>query len=505
MGYTLSDVRKYYHSTEILARILEFCGVPSCLASNVTDSTPRLTDSLELKRVLCSATAEYISAYGFRLLEVTKKDHASMKSHCVGWILDNGLDIHRSIWDRGNAIGALDVEYFSKNFPGEPYLAPERTFLLLEPIYQAILKMVHSYGIPLLVVTTGQGYNFDIFVKKDSPVYKDLVSLGYVERTLLHDYQHPSAKRGRAVPEQDGKAFDAIGKLLEFICYRIFMDLPNLGLSIPVVVGDVICGNEKREAISLDLSLYANPIHTRSVRCPFSVYSKHILKKQIVGDIVAKRVSYLFSIPRRTTDAELTLANALIIRKDMNRAIQWAKEVNTAIPDQTEGFSALISEYKRSALYAFHKEFEKTRQDGISAWPQTYDRFDLKSVPPCVAQPLRFPNPLLLQPTSIRHITRILMAMGWHPKHIAGLIHSKYARDYGWEVNFLRYDANRWANVWVRIYAGMILSRIDGLTDLNCVSHQEKGEAWMGMKYCPKPWCGFNLAEYRGLLLRSIS
>ena len=503
--YNVSDVIDYYHSPAVLARILEFCGVPSRLIPELTEIPPRLADSLELKRLLSAATTEYISASGSRLLEITKKDHASMKNRCMGWILDNGADMHRSIWDRENVMGALDVEYFSKNFPGEPYLMPERAFVLLEPVYQAMVGIAHGYGLPLVTITTGQGYNFDIFLKKNTPAFENLVSLGQVERALLHDYEHPSPRRGRVVPEQDGKAFDAMGKIFEFLCHRVFFDLPSLDTPIPVVVGDVVCGNEKREAISLDLSLYVNPIHTRSLRCPFSVYSKHLLRRHILGDIVAKRVGYLFCVPRRTIEAELSLARTLSIRRDMNRAIQWAEEVSTHIPDQTEGFSALIADYKKSALYAFHKEFDSIKQDDPSVWHQTYDRFDLKSVPPCIAQPLGYPNPLLLQPTCIRHVTRVLMAIGWHPKHIAGLIHSKYARDYGWEVNFIRYDPNRWASVWVRIYAGMILNGIDGLMDLNCVSQQEKGEAWMGMKYCPKPWCGFNLADFRALLLSRVT
>ena len=500
MAYTISDLVNYCHSPAVLVRILEFCGVPSRLASEITEVPPLLADSVELREILNTATAEYIAACGSRLLEITRRNHAAVKTHSMGWVLDNGLDLHRSVWDREYVMGALDVEHFSKNFPGEPYLVPERAFVLLEPVYQAMNNIVRNYNIPLVVITTGQGYNFDLFLKKSSSAFEDLVALGQIEPTVLYDYEHPSPRRGRVVPEQDGKAFDAMGKIFEFLCHRILIELPSLDLSVPVVVGDIVCGNEKREAVSLDLSLYVNPLHTRSLRCPFSVYSKHLARRHIIGDVVAKRVGYLFCIPRRTLDAELSLAGALNARKDMNRAIQWAKETSTRIPDQTGGFSTLIADYKKSALCDFHREFDEVKQDEASIWPRTYDRFDLKSVPPCVAQPLTHPNPLLLQPTCIRHVTRVLMAIGWHPKHIAGLIHSKYARDYRWEVNFLRYDPSRWASVWVRMYAGMITTGVDGLMDLNCVSQQDKGEAWMGMRYCPQPWCGFNLADFQALL-----
>lgn len=501
----IPDIIRYYRTPAVLARILEFCGVPPGLFRNVVikNSQP-LSESVRLRELLCAATTEYISAYGLRLLEITGKDHASMKNYNLGWALDNALDIHRSVWDRENFVGVLDVEYFSKAFPGEPYLAPARIFTLLEPVYQCISDIMAGYGIPLFANATGQGYNFGIFVGKESPVFNDIVEIGYVERTLEYDYSHPSPKRGRPVPEEDGRAFDVMGKICEFLCHRIVTESPDLGLSVPVVIGDIVCGNERREAISLDLSLYVNPLHTRSIRSPFSVYSKHLLKTGIIGEVVAKSVGYLFCIPRSTKDMELSLSKVLNIRKNMDDAMKLAEVTNSYVPDQSEGFSRLLDDYKKSALYAFHQDYDAAGQDDSADWPCGYDRFDLSSIPPCAAQPLIYPNPLLLQPTAILHLVRVLMADGWHPKHIAGLSCSKYGRDYGWEVNFTRYDALRWANVWVRIYAGMILCGADGLSDLNCVSQQEKGEAWMGLRYCPDPWCGFNLADYQDALRRRI-
>lgn len=505
---SISAIRGYYRTPAVLARILEFCGVPPKLLRNISiENSEPLTGLVPFKELLGAATAEYISAYGLRLLELTGKDHCSMKTYNLGWALDNALDIHRSVWDRDNFVGVLDMEYFSKAFPGESYLAPERIFTLLEPVYRCTSDILAGYGIPLFANTTGQGYNFGIFVSKENrafPVINDILEMGHLEQALEYDYGHPSPKRGHPVPEEDGKAFDVMGKVCEFLCHRIRAESLGQGLSIPVVVGDIVCGNEKREAISLDLSLYVNPLHTRSIRFPFSVYSKHLLKTSIIGEIVARNRGYLFCIPRSTKNGELSLFKILQAREDIDHTIKLAKTTDCCIPDHSEGFSLLLKDYKTSALYSFHHEYDAVEQDDRSVWPQSYDRFDLNSIPPCAAQLLSCPNPLLLQPTGIRHIVRVLMAMGWHPKHIAGLAYSKYVRDYGWEVNFKRYDPLRWATVWVRIYAGMILLGADELMDLNCVSQQEKGDAWMGFRYCPNPWCGFNLADYRDALLRRI-
>lgn len=499
------DIAGYYRTPAILTRILEFLGVPPGLLQGLAiDASVLLADSVKLKELLCAATTEYISAYGHKLLEIIHKDHASMKPFKLGWALDNALDIHRSVWDRQNPLGILDVEYFSKNFPGEPYLAPERTFMIMEPVYQYIMALFKAYDLSPLAVTTGQGYNFDVCISKDSRAFNDLVGLGHVEETLWYDYSHPSIQRGRPVPWEDAKAFDAMGKLFEFLCHRILAEVSGLPLSIPLVIGDVVCGNKKREAVSLDLSLYINPIHTRSIRCPFSAYSKHMLRGDVLGDVVAREVSYLFCVPRQLPGAEITLDRILNMRTSAERAIQWAESITTSIPDQSSSFTNLLLEYKKSILHAFHQEYDATEQDDPSTWAQGYDRFDLTSIPPCAAHPISCPNPLLLQPTNLRTVVGVLMAIGWHPKHIAGLIYSKYARHFGWEVNFTRYDANRWANVWGRIYAGMIVTGVDGLLDFNCISQQEKGESWMGMKYCPSPNCGYNLADYRRALERRL-
>ena len=500
-----TGIDQYYHSRAIIQRILEFIGVPSSLLSKLTiKSSAPLADSAKLKELLCSATAEYVAAYGKKLMEILQKDHTSMKDADLGWALDNALDIHRSVWDEKYILGTLDVEYFSKDFRAEAYLNYERVFSLLEPVYIAITEVLATYGISPLVITTGQGYNFDVQVTKKSTVFKELVELGHIETTLLQDYSQPSAQSGRPVPEADARAFDAMGKLMEFLCHKIFTHLSGSSLPIPLVIGDIVCGNEKREAVSLDLSLYTHPVQKRSIRCPFSTYAKHKLAGEIQGYIAAESIGCFFCVPRRTPDAELSLADILDMRRSEKKAIRQAGRVSTSIPEQHKGFSNLLAEYKSSVLFDFHREFDAVEQDDTYTWPQGYDSFDLESVPPCIAQAFRCPNPLLLQPTNLRAIVGVLMAIGWHPKHIAGMIYSKYMRDYGWEVDFGRYNANRWANVWVRIYAGMILCNIDGLLDINCTSQQEKGEAWMGMQYCPSPGCGFNLADYRAALEKRI-
>lgn len=90
--------------------------------------------------------------------------------------------------------------------------------------------------------------------------------------------------------------------------------------------------------------------------------------------------------------------------------------------------------------------------------------------------------------------TRVLPASGWHPRHIAGLIRSKYERDYGWGLKWLVYDACSRVEFYVRLFAGLVAAGRDDLVDMNNQSQKEKG-------YCFREECGYNLQDWRSSLL----
>jgi hypothetical protein len=47
---------------------------------------------------------------------------------------------------------------------------------------------------------------------------------------------------------------------------------------------------------------------------------------------------------------------------------------------------------------------------------------------------------------------------GWHPRHVAGLIRSKFERDYGWGDHWLDYSPAMRADFYVRIFASTAAS-----------------------------------------------
>jgi hypothetical protein len=66
----------------------------------------------------------------------------------------------------------------------------------------------------------------------------------------------------------------------------------------------------------------------------------------------------------------------------------------------------------------------------------------------CRAWRMRSPSPkdALSRPTMTQRLTRCLLARGWSAALIAGLVGSKYARDYGWEDRWTPSEARRRAS-----------------------------------------------------------
>jgi hypothetical protein len=247
-----------------------------------------------------------------------------------------------------------------------------------------------------------------------------------------------------------------------------------------------------REIVSIDLSEYGDPLHTRGTRIPFSAYLKPQQQRWALGDNIVEQLPPMFHIPLH----ELDERQGLLVMRDIGQVVELAGRASVRIPDQSEGMERLIAAYRQSSLARFHDEFYSAEHDPPASWPDTYDRTPLEPLPACARMMLQQPNELLLKPAALQHIVRVLLAVGWHPRHIAGLIRSKYERDYGWGDVWYRYDATTRADFYARVFAGLFAVGLDNLVDFNCKSTQEKG-------YCATYDCNDNLLRYRSSLLAS--
>jgi hypothetical protein len=182
-------------------------------------------------------------------------------------------------------------------------------------------------------------------------------------------------------------------------------------------------------------------------------------------------VPAMVAVPR----AHQSLYRVLTSGRFPREAARAAERQEAHLPDVAQGIATLLLGYLPSRLAAFHRDYYAVTPHPPEAWPDTYDRLDSKALLPCVRWPLERPNDFLLQPARIQHLTRGLLADGWQPRHIAGLVHSRYARDYGWGTRWSRLDARTRAEFDVRVFAGLIATGLDEGVDFNCVSAQEKG------------------------------
>jgi hypothetical protein len=144
-------------------------------------------------------------------------------------------------------------------------------------------------------------------------------------------------------------------------------------------------------------------------------------------------------------------------------------------------------------LHTYHQHYFQEEPHPPSLWPDSYDQIDPRQFPACISIFLRpegnFPG--WQQESGILHFTRGLLGMGWHPRHIAGLIWSK-----------LSHGQTPSAQVWkgaderVRCYSGLIHEGLDRLADFDCISVQNQG-------FCPpNPQCPVDLCQLKGHLGR---
>ncbi len=397
--------------------------------------------------------------------------------------LDQGMDISRSLWDSRSLIAHFDLEYVNFDHPAEAYEHPERTFSLQEPVRHALLDLLGQYGIQPLQVMSGRGYHVAWQIPQTSELLTYLAQIGRCPSSLLAFNQQPHPVAGKVIDPELAHAFSGLGLILEWVAHRIketvFRTCP-----IPVEITAVEVGPlaQDREMISIDLSEFGDPLQARTLRVPFTVYHKPAQESWLIGSEVARSLPLMFFIPCEGLDT----STALEIRTDDTRASEWARQVSSRIPDQTAGTGDLITAYQNSRLAEFHRWFYSEEPHPPENWAGTYDTTPLDGLPACVRLALEHPNDILLHPSSIRLVTRFFLGCDWHPRHIAGLITSKFARDHGWGRQWNGNDPATRAEFYVRIFAGLFLAGPDDLVDFNCQSTREQ-------HLCPVADCPFNL------------
>jgi hypothetical protein len=429
-----------------------------------------------------TSAAEFISA----------SDQAApppSKSYSLGaldLLLASGFEICRSLWDRDALIADFDIEYVNFDNPAEAFLEPERVFGIQQPVVETIEQLLREYDIRPLHVLSGRGHHFVWRIEQNSDEFKKLSALGRGPRSLWETEAQRHPPNARAVPIELARAFAGLGLVMEFLAHRLKqIAVPHTKIPVELTAVEVGPSEHGREMISIDISEYGDPLFSRMIRTPFSVYLKPWQQPWGFDVDVLANLQPLFVIPLQGIDWRQGISTM----RNSRLAAELAEHSSTKIPDGTRGTGKLLQHYNKSKLAEFHAFFYSQEQHPAELWPETYDRQPLEILPACARVALEQPNDLLLRPAFIRRLVRVMLALGWHPRHIAGLICSKYRRDFNW-TQFVNVDPATRADFYTRVFSGLFAAGTDDLVDFNCASAQEQG-------ICTFSTCGQNLLDFK--------
>jgi len=456
----------HYTNWAVRARIAEFLGVEA------TGSNPS---------AMFFTTAN----------EETNEPSQALSFGDLSTSLQRNLEIFRSLWDRDSLLVDLSIEYVNFDFPTQPYIEFERTFLLQEPVKREIQNALLHHGIAPLHLLSGRGHHFLWRVRRTSDCFNRLTHLGRMPASLRDRYDQRTLPSGERIDHALGDAFIGLGRIIEYFAAEIKKrTAPALKLPIELSAIEVGPGECGREMISFDISQYADPLYERVTRAAYSRYLKTPGTFDAPADQAGLNPSPLFVVPLY----EMNVSEALHVMRDPTEVISLASYAPAKIPDCSDATENLLNSYLASELAQFHRDFYAEESDPPERWPETYDRMDMSQLAPCTQCLLESPNDLLLRPSSLRRVVLTLLSLGWHPRHISGLIQSRFEHDFGKRNYWSRYDPAIRAEFFTRVFAGLVIAGYDDLVDFNCFSTQEQ-------KICSQLNCEDNLERFRTSLL----
>ncbi|HYG65729.1 MAG TPA: hypothetical protein VEL74_24305 [Thermoanaerobaculia bacterium] len=364
--------------------------------------------------------------------------------------LEQGLDVRRSLWDRGSLLAVLDIGYVDFDRPAEAGLDRQRVSALLEPVAAAAGAILAEHGIVALHLRSGRGHQLVWRIRRGSRAFARLASAGQVPPRLRELYARPHPPSDEPVPREMGAAYAALALVMELVAHRIKRKAAPL-CTVPVEITNLAVGpgERGREMISIDLSGYADPLSARTLRVPFT---------------------------------------------GLDGAPEPAAGTCCLIPDAAEGMERLVDYYRASALSQFHTWFYSQEPAPPPELDETSALLELERLPPCARTILSCPGGLLSASSGVERVTRVLLSFGWHPRHIAGLVRSRYERTGPWGEGWNARDPGSLADFYVRLFSGLFFVGTDDLVSFNCQSARESG-------FCFHPVCSCNLLDYRGPLL----
>ncbi|MFP4111910.1 MAG: hypothetical protein ACLFPQ_02595 [Candidatus Woesearchaeota archaeon] len=425
---------RYYHQTPVMRRILEF--LDGAVYVKGSDPRPGVEKRFRRYNDIMDATGE-------------------------------GSDLHRSNLDFDRLVLVLDLEYGNKKFPGEIFHNPLETFEKLEPLRRNIKDIFKRNKINYIETMTGQGYNFTLGVRRNSPSYSALLKIGRNMRVV------PWSAADKLLIKQDRYqnitllndhlASTAFGLINDYMI-DLFRDNSGLLLRTSDMFDD-------DEIAIFDTTQHGYLLNRRAFRIAFSLHQKFMMNDK-----------YNYHGPPIVTlpVTGLPLEERVKIRQDERNqyksAVELAKETTAEIPDTDLG--SIITDYLLSPTSDRHREFSnslgvrepedqyemniyKRAQDEIPElkvqdifWDipnhASWDDFRKKKIDPEVWHIFGNPNDRLLNPGSLRYVIKNMRDNDISYRQIIAAISEKYKEHHNWTSDLWKNDPVLRATYWVR-------------------------------------------------------
>ena len=318
---SVEDRRSYYRNPNVRARIHEFLGATK-------DQEP---------------ACEFVAAGD----ENASPPFPPYSPRALNSLFDRGLEICRSLWDRDVLIADFDIEYVNFDNPAEAFVDPGRVFAIQQPVVETIEQLLREYGIKPLHVLSGRGHHFVWRIEQSSEELKKLSALGRGPSSLWGCETEVHPPNNRAVPIELARAFAGLGLVMEFLAHRVKqMAAPQTEIPVELTAVEVGPSKHAREMISIDISEYGDPLYSRAVRVPFSVYLKPWQQPWGFDVDALAHLKPLFVIPLQGIDYR----QGISAMRDPQLTLKLAARGSSKIPDATASTGKLLQEYEKSKL-----------------------------------------------------------------------------------------------------------------------------------------------------------
>ncbi|HAH06731.1 MAG TPA: hypothetical protein DCM05_09435 [Elusimicrobia bacterium] len=375
--------------------------------------------------------------------------------------LEKGMQVHLPVvGERSRSVlMPLDFEVFLLGENHQLYTDKESQrywFKQMAPVFRFVEGLFRGRGIAYLLDYTPSGAHLLWRNPVGSRASKELEKIGALEDDLIAAcrFVDPNdIKRRWGVSLEAARMFSGLGRLAEYaalLTMEAFKDNEARG-GLPVTVSDSL-----DRCINFDNSWAEGSPFMRSIRSPFSLHKKNHDKYLMfhhppLVDVLGA------SFDGKAAVEEPDMDRIVECMWDLEKAARHSERFQGVIPEAGDNLIGFIREYKQSALYACHQEFDKTpslpRGEALERARRDGRASDF------VRQVLDRANPMALQPKSMMgFVYDLLVYADWKPRHIADVLRDLYIDpSRGWSIDFFKYPAEEKAGFWARTFSSMAL------------------------------------------------